>query len=268
VLSVAVSECENSTEVFDLLEAGAVDVYAKPRHGLMDSDEVAAQELIRKIRVIAGVKVVTRKPTPPLSSKPPTPRTTASKIVSSLPEAIAVGASTGGPQALLSLFSALPGDFPIPILAVQHINQGFTDNFVQWLNAHCALSVQLAREGEKMHAPGIFFPPDGHHLCLDHRRDFRLIKGDVRELHCPSVTVLFNNLAEVLGRHALGILMTGMGNDGAEGLLKIREAGGETIAQSEESCVVFGMPKQAIYLNAAAHVMDLADIASFLKNIR
>jgi two-component system chemotaxis response regulator CheB len=265
VVSAAVHP-ENINNVFSLLEAGAIDVLPKPRGGLAADEEHVAQELIRKIKIISGVVALTRRqrissgPTPSLPgpSSPPTPPR---------PRVVAIGASTGGPQALRTVLAQLPIDFPAPVLCVQHISGGFLGGLVDWLASHCTLSVKIARSGEQALPGTIYFPPEGAHLEID--KSSRLVCSHKAPVdgHRPSITVTFKSVADSCGDGAIGILLTGMGSDGAQGMQEIFEAGGIAVAQNEESCVVFGMPKQAIALGAVKYVLPMNKIAFMLPEL-
>jgi two-component system chemotaxis response regulator CheB len=273
VVSIAVQQ-EDAQNVFELLRAGAVDVFPKPRQGL-SADDAVAQELINKVRVVSGVVAFTRKPDGGAGSS--TARTDASaseafgsgKLSSGAGDLrlLAMGASTGGPQAYLSVLSALPENFPLPVLCVQHISLGFLDGLVEWLNRQCALKVVIAQNGQKP-APGhIYFPPEDAHLELDAGGALVASRGPQFHGFRPSVTVLFESVARVCGPRALGVLLTGMGDDGAAGLKAMRDAGGVTIAQDEKTSTVYGMPREAARIGAAVHILPLPEIAPALKKI-
>ncbi|RZM81794.1 chemotaxis-specific protein-glutamate methyltransferase CheB [Leptolyngbya iicbica] len=270
VVSASVQD-EDTQNVFRLLEAGALDIFPKPRTGLAAEYEKVQQELINKIRVLSGVSVFTqhRREVRPTPLPPPPP---ASAIAAShqldirAPRVLAIGASTGGPQALQTILQALPKQFPVPILCVQHISSGFLQGLIDWLNLKSALHIKIAVAGE-MPAPGtVYFPPERHHMQIDRYGRFELTQSPPVAGHCPSVTVLLESVAAYYRRSAVGIVLTGMGRDGAEGLHAIALAGGTTIAQDEATCVVFGMPKEAIALNAAQHILPIDNIAPFLLN--
>ncbi|MEQ9364846.1 MAG: CheB methylesterase domain-containing protein [Leptospirales bacterium] len=179
----------------------------------------------------------------------------------------AIGASTGGPQAYSALLSKLPADFPTPILCVQHISLGFLGGLVEWLNSQCSLKVQIAVPGTKA-APGhVYFPEEDTHLEISSDGTLRSEKTDHFHGFRPSVTNLFQSVAKSFGSRAIGVLMTGMGDDGAEGLKSLKDAGGLTIAQDESTSTVFGMPRAAIQMDAAGHVLALPDIAPALKRL-
>jgi two-component system, chemotaxis family, protein-glutamate methylesterase/glutaminase len=265
VVSAAV-QSEDAHNVFRLLEAGAVDILPKPRGGLAADEPGVAQELIRKIKIISGVVALTRRQKNAPSSaqlqagpsSPPLPPR---------PRIVAVGASTGGPQALRIILAQLPADFPAAILCVQHISEGFLAGLVEWLATQCALSVKIAQSGEQPCPGTIYFPQEGTHLEID--KSGRLVCSHKAPVdgHRPSVTATFKAVAEYCGDAAIGVLLTGMGSDGAQGMQEIFEAGGITIAQNEETSVVFGMPKQAIALGAVKYVLPVQKIAFMLPEL-
>ncbi|MEB3160594.1 MAG: chemotaxis-specific protein-glutamate methyltransferase CheB [Synechocystis sp.] len=273
VISAGVG-AEDKKNVFSLLEAGAVDVFPKPGAGQIEDYEAQKDILLQKIRVLAGVKVFTKKyrglqlpgkktetlTMPPAGNRVP-PRL--GKPI----ELVAIGASTGGPQAFQAVLESIPPTFPVPILCVQHISQGFLDGFIRWLDQSCAISIQIAKTGEKPQAGKVYFPPDRQHLRIDSQGRFICLEGPLVDSHCPSVTVLFQSVAKKYGPASIGILLTGMGRDGASGLLELKQKGGYTIAQDEASSIVFGMPQEAIKLGAAKVVLPLTEIAGHLKGV-
>ena len=265
VVSAAVHP-EDAHNVFRLLEAGAIDVLPKPRGGLVVDEPRVAQELIRKIKIISGVVALTRRQRrgpglAPLQAGSSSPR------VSPRPPIVTIGASTGGPQALRTILAQLPAEFPAPILCVQHISDGFLGGLVDWLATQCAMAVKIAQPGEQPLRGIVYFPQEGTHLEVD--RSGRLVCSHKAPIdgHRPSVTATFRSVADYCGEAAIGILLTGMGSDGAQGMQHMFEAGGVTICQNEETSVVFGMPKQAIALGAAKYVLPVDKIASMLPEI-
>ncbi len=286
VISASV-QAEDTQNVFRLLQAGAVDVFPKPRHGLSGENyESLKRELVTKIKVLSGVAVFTLRrraagttptratkpqpaPTPTATPTPATPIRTPSRPFIPLsgvpsPRIVAVGASTGGPQALHGILTHLPKNFPVPIVCVQHISQGFLQGLVNWLAIECKLAVRVAVPGEFPQAGVVYFPPEQQHLEFNSRCQFVCSNAPPWKGHRPSATVMFQSIAQRYGRNSLAVLLTGMGTDGADGMASIHRAGGITIAQDEASSVVFGMPKAAIALNAAQHVLPVREIASFL----
>lgn len=245
---------------FNAIQAGALTVLSKP--ATLDSSWTG--ELVTQLKTLAGVKVVRRNPL--LSGRrawaPPGPRLS---LPLSSSRIVAIGASTGGPPALRAVLGQLPGGFPHPVVVVQHISPGFTKGFVRWLNNNLTLRVKVAERGEIL-APGtVYVAPDHRHLQVSPQATvdtnvFLPVDG-----HRPSVTALFESVARAFGPKAIGVLLTGMGSDGARGLKAIREAGGRTIAQNEETCVVFGMPKAAVELGAAETVLPVEHIGFWLN---
>jgi two-component system chemotaxis response regulator CheB len=265
IVSAAVHP-EDAQNVFRLLEAGAIDVLPKPRGGLAADEQRVTQELIRKIKIIAGVVALTRRRK--VVPGPAQPQDGHSSPPESLrPRIVAMGASTGGPQALQTILGQLPADFPAPILCVQHISDGFLGGLVDWLATHCAMSVRIAQSWEQPLPGTIYFPQEGAHLEIDKGGKLLCSHTAPVDGHRPSVTVTFKSVADYSGDRAIGVILTGMGSDGAQGMQAIFEAGGITIAQNEESSVVFGMPKQAIALGAVKYVLPVSKIASMLPEL-
>lgn len=262
VLSVSV-QADQEHNIFRMLEAGALDILAKPRGGLEADFGVTAHDLITKIRILSGVKVIGRRraavDAAAVHATPPLPG-----LAGSGPRIIGIGASTGGPQALEIVLGRLPADFPMPLLCVQHIAEGFMQGLVGWLAGCCRIPVRTAEEGAAPDRGIAYFPPDNRHLEIDDAGTFRCSSALPVSGHRPSVDIAFGSLARRYGAAAAGVLLTGMGQDGAQGMLDIARAGGLTIAQDEQSSVVFGMPKRAIELGAAKHVLPLEQIAPAL----
>ena len=261
ILVVSVSVEPDSPNVFRLLEAGAVDVYAKPRAIIEADQDKLARELASKIRILSGVHVFRRngaalRTVPPQALLSPQARATV--------RIVAIGASTGGPQALRAILSYLPTDFPAPVLCVQHIAHGFLSELVAWLAESSPLPVRKAAAGESPQAGVVYFAAEDAHLDLDSGGRFVLSREPPCDGHRPSITVTLRAVARQFGPGAVGVLLTGMGRDGADGMAAITGAGGVTIAQDEASCVVYGMPREAVALGAARHVLPLEQIAPAL----
>lgn len=263
-----VSSSFNRGEVFktyDALAAGALDVLEKPAaDGIDDAWE---RRLADTLRLIARIKVITH-PRGRLSRTPfdVRPRTAGARGAHRL---VAIGASTGGPGALVDILRGLPPNFPLPLLVVIHINRGFGASFADWLQGLTSFPVAFAREDEPLPPPGacriVLAPPDRHMVVRDGR--LRLTEEPERHSCRPSVDVLFESVAREIGPGSAACLLTGMGRDGAAGLLAIRRAGGHTVAQDEGSCVVFGMPREAIRLEAALQVLPLEAFAPMLAGL-
>ncbi len=182
-------------------------------------------------------------------------------------ELIAIGASTGGPQVLNYLFKGFPPDLPVPILVVQHMPANFVPLFIEWLNNESALKVELARNGQKPQAGHIYFAPGDQHMILTPQKKIAFIDAPPMHSVKPAVSYLFKSVAETIGPKAIGILLTGMGKDGAQELALMKEKGALTIAQDKQTSVVFGMPGVAVRLNAARLVLSPDQIVEKIRNI-
>ena len=241
---------------YKALQLGALMVTGKP-HGLPEENP-QADELVSMVKTLAGVKVIRRRFR---GEKPPKPR--------SLPKAevIAIGASTGGPQALYQILKCLPEGFPLPILVIQHMSSGFTEGFVRWLNESSQLRIKVAEEGEEPKAGFVYLALEDHHMVIGGDGLIHILKSPKVDGHRPSATLLFDSVARHYGKGAVGVLLTGMGSDGARGLKTIRDAGGYTIAQDEKTSVVFGMPREAVKIGAAREVLPLSWIPQRLLEL-
>jgi two-component system chemotaxis response regulator CheB len=259
---------EGAYITFKALAMGALDFVAKPKDAAAGNLDSIARELIEKILVAGRVsggrlaaltlpEVVVAKKEHPRAILPPN-------------RVIGIGISTGGPNALQYLLSRLPGDFPASVLVVQHMPEGFTDMFARRLDECCALDVSEARNGDLLLAGRVLICPGNRHLLVR-----RMPLGEMAVLsdgppvngHRPSADVLLHSVAQEFGPTAIGLLMTGMGEDGAEGLGAIKSAGGTTIAQSEETCVVAGMPRAAISRGYAMKVVPLDKLGDSLMRL-
>ncbi len=265
ILVVSVSVREGGSNVFNLMEAGALDVFTKPRIGEEPEFRRQSNELANRIRILAGVHVfrIRRK----TSIKPvwiPPAVGAISPPNKPLVRMVVIGASTGGPQALQRVLCGLPPDFPTPIVCIQHISEGFLAGLAEWLESVCAHKIEIAREGASPEPGKVYFPPEEAHLLIDSGGKFKYSRDIPYNGHRPSITVTFVSAAERYGSGALGVLLTGMGSDGADGLKAIADVGGMTIAQDEKTSVVFGMPKRAAELGAARNILPLDEIASMI----
>lgn len=257
VSSLTQSGCETTLKA---LEVGAVDFVAKPTMDVSTSLNDVMDELAEKIRTSVRVKIK-KKVLKTTDTKRPQ---TSHALIKTTHKIVAIGASTGGTEALKEVLTQMPPNAP-GIVIVQHMPALFTKAFADRLNTLCAIRVSEAKDGESV-VPGMaLIAPGGYHMALNRSgaRYYVTINQDppVRR-HRPSVEVLFESVAKYAGANAIGVIMTGMGDDGACGLLKMKEAGANTIAQDEESCVVFGMPKEAIKLGAAEKIVSLEKIPS------
>jgi two-component system chemotaxis response regulator CheB len=242
-----------------------VDVLEKPVGDETNGDW--ERTFIATVKLIARIKVIThpRARLAPAGGRP-TPITTMPVPSSGQPRVVAIGVSTGGPAALLTILHGLPRGFPLPILLVIHIGRLFAPAFAEWLDGQSPFRVSYARDGDVLPAVGqgrVLVAYPGFHLVLRQGR-LRFTQDPERHSCRPAVDVLFDSLALELGDACVACLLTGMGKDGAAGLLAVRRAGGRTIAQDEATSVVFGMPKEAILLGAAEQILPLDRIGPAL----
>jgi two-component system, chemotaxis family, protein-glutamate methylesterase/glutaminase len=247
------------------LELGALALQVKPS---LDAGP-EAWNLAREVKLISSVRVIRHlRGNKKLASKPASsPLSTPLDVQafnSSPIGIVAIASSTGGPQVIHKLFSELPSDFPAPIVLVQHINSAFAESLAGWLAATSKLKVRLAKDGDALVPGEALVAPPGHHLVIPGRGRVLLRMGEPKEGHIPSGTLLLESAAKAYGRRTVGVILTGMGADGSDGMVAIKNAGGKTIAQSQESCVVFGMPGAAISKNAVQHVVHGDDLANAL----
>jgi len=245
------------------LELGAMDFITKPHDAISVHIGDIADDLIRKIKAIAKVSPVRLLPKPKVYSAPKS----AKKIERRADKIIAIGISTGGPNALSYLLPLLPAEIPAGLLIVQHMPPGFTEVFADRLNNICKIDVKEARDGDMVVPGRVIIAPGGKHIKVKNTNfGYVVIVSATAAVngHRPSADVLFNSVAAECGRSAVGVIMTGMGEDGAEGLGHIKAAGGMTIAQDENSCVVYGMPKVAVERGYADRVASLQDMAGVL----
>jgi two-component system, chemotaxis family, protein-glutamate methylesterase/glutaminase len=248
-------------------QAGALAIVAKPMPGARNVQDT--QELRRTVRSMCEIKVLRRwapermrtqaqapAASPGKGGLPPVPR----------PQIVAIGASTGGPKALQEILTQLPAEFTLPVLIVQHIAGDFVAPMVDWLRPQCAVPVEVATAGQLLDGPGIYFAPQGRHLRVRGRALALTDEPPVRG-HRPSATMLFESVAGQYGAAAIGVLLTGMGDDGASGLRDMKTSGAQTIAQDEASSVIFGMPAVAIGMGIVDHILPPFEIAPMLVKL-
>jgi two-component system chemotaxis response regulator CheB len=265
VVVVSAHTREGASTTFKALHMGAFDFVAKPENVLAEGMNEIADELIVKIKAAVNSPFTVR-PVPVSGIFPPC-KLKPAKVLGPASKVIAIGISTGGPNSLEYMLGQLPADFPAAILVVQHMPAGFTETFVRRLNESCPLEVKEAQSGDLLTTGRVLVCPGDRHMRIR-----RMPLGDVVVLsddnkvngHRPSVDVLFNSVAKEFGSDAVGVLMTGMGEDGAEGLGVMKTAGALTIAQDEASSIVFGMPRAAIERGYANRVISLEAMANTL----
>jgi two-component system chemotaxis response regulator CheB len=234
------------------LDLGAVDFIAKTAGSLSIDLEKESDGIIAKVKAAAKARISPRRS---LSAVQP-----AQMLALRGDWIVLIGSSTGGPKALPEVLSRLPANLPAAVLVVQHMPEGFTRSFAERLNWTSALEVKEAEEGDEVRKGKVYLAPGNKHLLLEGDR-LRLDDGPKVNFVRPAVDVLMNSVAPRYGPRAIGVVLTGMGSDGAEGMRNIKRNGGKTIAQSEETCVVYGMPKAVVDIGAADRVVPLTDIA-------
>jgi len=239
---------------FAAISKGALDLVEKPAVSLEN-----AREFVEKIKFLSKITVIThlkgkyeagqiRE-----AQKPERRERDSDKIV-------AIASSTGGPNALSILISALPADFPCPIVIAQHISDGFISGLVEWLKRISRLDIKIASEGETIRKGTIYFSPSESHIKINRRKIITFVKRRPEDIYRPSCDILLSSVADVYGAKSIGIILTGMGKDGALGIKRIKELGGKTIAQNEQSSVVFGMPRVAIESGYVDKVLSINEI--------
>lgn len=253
-----------SAEDFQTMKAGALTLIEKPRGTDQTDFRPVRQELIHSIRELVKVKpqTIREEVTAPGAPLPlPKHRTI---------ELVAIGASTGGPTALLKLLKDFPADFPAPIIVSQHISHGFIEGLAGWLDGQLDLTVAIACQGECLQPGRVYFAPDDYHfeLCrLENNLKAQLTQSPPVNRFRPSASVSLLSVARVCQNRAIGVILTGMGKDGADGLLAMHQAGSLTLAQDEASSTVFGMPAEAIALGATDQVANLEQMSCFIRRL-
>lgn len=243
------------------LELGAVDFVTKPKVDISTGTVELGEEILAKIKVAARVRLRRPRAPQPVQALKPGPKTTA--LLKTTEKVVAIGASTGGTEALREILACLPADSP-GIVMVQHMPERFTTSFAERLNSLSKIEVKEAQDGDRILRGHALLAPGNHHMEVirsgaEYR--VRVHMGEPVNRHRPSVDVLFDSCARHLGSNAIGVILTGMGADGARGMLAMHQAGARTVAQDEASCVVFGMPKEAIHAGGVDHVLPLERIS-------
>jgi len=282
IVFVSASDPKDVRNSFNALEAGALAVLGKPRGPGSPDFAQRSSELCGTVKAMSGMRVITRRPRRPLSAAAPgaaapagaaaappafgppspgggsePPSTDQRRI-----DMLAIGSSTGGPAALAKVLSGLPATIPVPVLIVQHITQGFDAGLAEWLDGISPLKVSLARDGQALRPGEVLIAPCDVHLGVSSaNRTTVLTPGPLVDGHRPSASHLFTSVARAYGRHALGVILTGMGEDGASGLVHVQQAGGWILSQDEASCVVYGMPAAAVARGVVNQVLPLDGVA-------
>jgi len=268
---VIVSASWDSKEVektFRAMEVGALAAVRKPVGVAHPDYKDQVEELIQTVKLMSEVKVVRRRPQVTLKKYIPviSPVSEPAHTITNI-KAVAIGASTGGPPVVEAILSGLPKDFRVPLLIVQHIAPGFVQGFTDWLAGSCRFPVKIAKQCELLLPAHAYIAPDDVHMGVSMDGRIVLSTNASENGLRPSVSYLFRSAADVFGRNVVGVLLTGMGKDGAYELKTMQEKGAITIAQDKESSVVYGMPGEAVALGAAMHVLSPEEIAVYLKRL-
>ncbi|HCJ66784.1 MAG TPA: hypothetical protein DHV62_05515 [Elusimicrobia bacterium] len=242
--------------LFKAIELGALEIMEKPNHYL-------PEQWIKEIKAISQAKVIThlrgrlkrKLPSEEIKDISPEGRIFSGGFV-------AFAGSTGGPQAIRSILNSISPEFPLPIGIVQHLPEGFVKDFVDWLNSESWIKVKEAEDGEPLKADIAYLAPAGKHMLIGENKKIKLETQSSKSNYfvCPSADIFFSSVAKVYGSEAIGVILSGMGNDGKEGLKAIKDAGGKTISQDEKSSLIFGMPKAAIDFGAVNKILPLDSI--------
>ncbi len=266
IMSIA---SETAEAALSALDAGAIDFVQKPTALASEKMFEVGTELIEKVKA-AGNIALNRIPTvtvPRAVAASPATKIAGDHLV----DAVVIGISTGGPQALKRLIPQLPADFPVPVVMVMHMPVGYTEMYAAKLNELCPLDVKEAAEGDEVKPGRVFLAPAGRHLYFNRNADGRIVTHlDARpfeSLHRPSVDVMFQSAAEVYGGRVLGVVMTGMGSDGKQGAAWIKSQGGLVFTEAESSCVVFGMPSVVKEAGLSDKCVDLEDMARAIREV-
>lgn len=270
VISSGVDDEEMRT-TFRAIEEGALAVLEKPPGPADPRFQRIRQELVETVRAMAEVKVIRRRSQTKRITAPVAPNPPSLSLNHHPTKVVAIGSSTGGPAALQTILQQLPQNLPFPIVITQHMSKGFVSGLLQWLQTTCALPLSLATHQTYLQPAHIYIAPDDYHLCITMQGgrvislldDSAAVKG-----FRPSANPLFQSIAQSCAHQAVGVLLTGMGDDGAAGLLAMHKAGALTVAQDEASCVVFGMPACAIALGAVDKILPIEKIAEALLGAR
>lgn len=258
---------EGMGRAFDALAIGALEVIKKPEPRDWAALEGIGREIIRKVKILSRVRVITHirgrlAPTRRHEhARAPEPAGRAAGM-----QILAIGSSTGGPSALLSVLGRLPADFPLPIVIAQHIAEGFVPGLATWLDAGCKVKVAPAEDGSELNRGTALLAATGLNMEVD-GASVRFAKPLSGQLYIPSADTLFESVARSYGRRSIGVLLTGMGADGALGLKKMHDLGSPTICQDEETSTVWGMPKAAIDMGAARSVLPIHEIAAEIERL-
>lgn len=264
LLMSATWDINEVAKILESMHIGVLGVYEKPYGPGHPKYKELYGKIVADIRVMSDVKVIRRWDHNHFESK--------FKPLQEIECAdecrfVMIGSSTGGPPILHTILKALPADYPLPILVAQHMSREFIDTFIEWLNEQCAVNVKKAENGEIISAGFVYVAPASYHLTLQNNK-IRLLKADADDLYVPSVTKLFSSVTQQNAREAVAILLSGMGDDGAEAITKLKHSGGVTIAQNAETSVVFGMANEAIKKGGIEYILSPQGIAELLLSMK
>ncbi len=258
---------EHTENIFKSMRVGAVAVSQKPPGLGHPESKILVDKLLRTVKLMSEIKVVRllkQKKTPKKSNAINKKKLFANKPSTGI---IAIGASTGGPPILQTILSNLNQKFTIPIVIVQHIANGFLEGMVDWLSKTTHLTLKIPKTGEQVKNGHVYFAPEDHHIDITPSRTFQIYKINEKENFKRPISHLFCSIAKIYKKNSVGVLLTGMGNDGAIGLKEMKDQGAMTLAQDKESSVVFGMPGEAIKMKAETFVLSPTDITAFLNKV-
>jgi two-component system, chemotaxis family, protein-glutamate methylesterase/glutaminase len=266
---IIISSYSDSKTVFRALEFGAADFVAKPSKILPREFEKLEKDLLSKVKGIKDFKLEKLNKNLELLREEEHRRESRQEISEEI-QAVVIAASTGGPAALKIVLAKLPHDFPAAVAVIQHMPKGFTASFAERLNGISRISVREAEEGDMFEQGKVLICPGGYHMIF-RKKGRRIIVGlkepKVQDKYVPSADLTFTSVAELFGRHSLGVVLTGMGNDGTAGAVEIKKRGGYTIVESEETAVVNGMPSEVIRAGAAKYVLPISEIPFRVQEI-
>jgi len=262
----SVVDKQNTSNAAKALGAGAVDVMSKPEPKSVDEFNDVAADLRAKIKLLSRVRVITHPRARLLDHDPKTHLEVVKDNESGFKKIVAIGSSTGGPQALQRILCSLPGDLNAGVVIVQHIARGFTDGLVEWLSNISKLDIKKGEDGQLIQPGEVLIAPDGIHMIVSSGGRINLVERHISGPHKPSADVLLESVADVYGSNAIGVILTGMGRDGAQGIKAIHDRGGHTIAQDENTSVIFSMAKEAIKLGGVEKVSPLTEISNIILN--
>jgi two-component system chemotaxis response regulator CheB len=262
VIMVSSLTTKGAKTTLDALEAGAIDFVAKPHSNIYEGKSEIEKELIEKVIVASKSKPLA------MTNKKKQDTLTYHAVQTTTQKIVAIGSSTGGTEAIKEVLTKLPANSP-SVIIVQHMPASFTKQFAQRLNELCKVEVKEAQSGDSLGIGQVFIAPGEKHMVLRRsgtRYYLEIGGGEKVSGHKPSVDVLFNSVAKVAGENAMGVILTGMGSDGAKGLLKLRQSGAITLGQDEKSCVVYGMPKVAFGLGAVCKEVSIENMSQEILN--